>query len=29
VHHLVVGRHVIRAVETGVDGMSATMVWRN
>ncbi len=29
VHHLVVGRHEIRAMESGVDDMSATMVWRN
>ena len=29
VHHLVVGRHEIRATESGVDDMSATMVWRN
>jgi len=29
VHHLVVGRHEIRAVESAVDDMSATMVWRN
>ena len=29
VHHLVVGRHEIRAVKSAVDDMSATMVWRN
>jgi acyl-CoA dehydrogenase len=29
VHHLVVGRHEIRAIESAVDDMSATMVWRN
>ena len=29
VHHLVVGRHEIRAMESGVDDMSATMVWRS
>jgi len=29
VHHLVVGRHEIRATESAVDDMSATMVWRS
>jgi len=29
VHHLVVGRHEIRAIESAVDDMSSTMVWRN
>ena len=29
VHHLVVGRHEIRASESAVDDMSATMVWRS
>ncbi|WP_297723380.1 acyl-CoA dehydrogenase family protein [Limnohabitans sp. Rim8] len=29
VHHLVVGRHEIRATESAVEDMSATMVWRN
>jgi acyl-CoA dehydrogenase len=29
VHHLVVGRHEIRAMESGLDDMSATMVWRS
>ena len=29
VHHLVVGRHEIRATESEVDDMSATMVWRS
>ena len=29
VHHLVVGRHEIRATESAVDDMSSTMVWRS
>jgi acyl-CoA dehydrogenase len=29
VHHLVVGRHEIRATESAVEDMSATMVWRS
>ena len=29
VHHMVVGRHEIRAIESEADDMSATMVWRS
>jgi acyl-CoA dehydrogenase len=29
VHHMVVGRHEIRAIESEVEDMSATMVWRS